>query len=151
MLTSRRNLPAKGGERQDGSAISKGQKRQDDGNASSAKKKKQRGSDVDSTDDSSASLDLHDSDESEDDNEGTGERHSIATNLDEKTKAELVKIFEKQRKQIKDLQKKLEKAKTVQRQTKKQVQIEQHWTGIPTTLTVLASSARHSSSQGTSA
>jgi hypothetical protein len=62
-----------------------------------------------------------------------------------------VKIVKKQRKQIKYLQKKLATAKTVQKQTKKFVEIEQDWTGEESTMpTVSPSSERCSSSQGTS-
>ncbi len=43
-----------------------------------------------------------------------------------------MKIVKEQRKQIKHLQKKLATAKTSQKQTKKQVQIEQDWTGEET-------------------
>ncbi len=56
----------------------------------------------------------------------------ITTTLTEKSRTELVKIVQEQRKQIKYLQNKLAKAKTVQRQTKKQVQMEEHWTGEET-------------------
>ncbi len=56
----------------------------------------------------------------------------ITTKLTDKSRTELVKIIKEQRKQIKYLQNKLAKAKAVQRQTKKQVQMKQHWTGKET-------------------
>ncbi len=56
----------------------------------------------------------------------------ITTNLIEKSRTELVEIIKEQRKQIKYLQKKLAMVKTAQKQTKKQVQIEQDWMGEET-------------------
>jgi hypothetical protein len=56
----------------------------------------------------------------------------LTTNLIEKSRTELVEIIKEQRKQIKYLQKKLAMAKTAQKQTKKQVQIQQDWTGEET-------------------
>jgi hypothetical protein len=126
-------LPTKGIDRQEGSAAGLGQKRRGVKNASSSKKKKQRLIDDNSTNDLStswlggSSLDL-DSDEDND----ISQNRRITTNLSEKSRTELVKIIQEQRKQIKYLQNKLAKAKTVQRQTKKQVQMEEHWTGEET-------------------
>ncbi len=56
----------------------------------------------------------------------------MTTNLTEKSRTELVKIVKEQRKQIQYLQIKLATAKAAQKQTKKQVQIEQDWTGEET-------------------
>ncbi len=69
--------------------------------------------------------------DSDEDND-ISQKGRITTNLTEKSRTELVKIVKEQRKQIEYLQNKLAKAKTVQRQTQKQVQMEQHWTGEET-------------------
>jgi hypothetical protein len=53
-------------------------------------------------------------------------------NLTEKSRTELVKIVKEQRKQINYLQKKIATVKTAQKQSKKQVQIEQDWMGEET-------------------
>ncbi len=133
MDKSKRKLPTKGSDRQEGSAAGLGQKRPGVNNASSTKKKKQQLIDDNSTNDLStgwlggSSLDS-DSDEDKD----ISQNGRISPNLTEKSRTELVKIIKEQRKQIKYLQKKLAMAKTVQKQTKKQVQIKQDWTGEET-------------------
>jgi hypothetical protein len=68
-------------------------------------------------------------DSDSDEDSDISQKGRITTNLTEKSRTELVKIGKEKRKQIKFLQNKLAKAKTVQRQTKKQVQMEQHWMG----------------------
>ncbi len=50
----------------------------------------------------------------------------------EKSKTDLVNIVLKQKKQIIDLQEKLDKSKIIQNQSKKQVKIFQNWTGEET-------------------
>ncbi len=67
-----------------------------------------------------------------DEDNDISQKGMISTNLTEKSRTELVKIVKEQRTQIKYLQNGLAKAKTVQRQTKKQVQMEQNWTGEKT-------------------
>jgi hypothetical protein len=129
----RRKSPTKGSDRQEGSAASLGQKRPGVNNATSTNKKKQSFISNDSANDSStgwsggSSSDL-DSDEDNDPNQ----KGRLTTNLTEKSRTELVKIVKEQRKQIKYLQKELATAKTAQKQTKKQVQIEQDLTGEET-------------------
>jgi hypothetical protein len=126
----RRNLSTKGSDRQEGSVAGLGQKRPGVKNRSSTMKKKQRLIDNDSTDDLSTGqlggLSL-DSDSDEDNN--ISQKGRITTNLTEKLRTELVKIVKEKRKQIKYLQNKLAKAKRVQRQMKKQVQMEEHGMG----------------------
>ncbi len=129
----RRKLPTKGSDRQEGSAAGLGQKRPGVNNTSSTKKKKQSFINTDSTNDLStgwsggSSSDL---DNDEDNN--PNHKGRLTTNLIEKSRTELVEIIKEQRKQIKYLQKKLAMAKTAQKQTKKQVQIQQDWTGEET-------------------
>jgi hypothetical protein len=132
-MSPMRKLPTKGSDRQEGSAAGLGQKRPGVNNASSTKKKKQSFIDNDSANDLSTGwsgvLSLNsDSDEDNDSNQ----KGRLTTNLTEKSRTELVKIVKEQRKQIKYLQIKLATAKTAQKQTKKQVQIEQDWTGEET-------------------
>jgi hypothetical protein len=129
----RRKLPTKGSDRQEGSAASLGQKRLGVKNAANMKKKKQQLIVNNSTNDLSTSQSGGsnlDSDSDEDNN--ISQKGMITSNLTEKSRTELVKIVKEQRKHIKYLQNKLAKAKTAQRQTKKQVQMEQHWTGEET-------------------
>ncbi len=64
-----------------------------------------------------------------DEDNNISQKGRITTNLTEKSRTELVKIVKEQRKPIKYPQKKLATAKTVQKQTKKQVKIEQDWMG----------------------
>jgi hypothetical protein len=71
-------------------------------------------------------------DSNSDEDTAISQKGRITTNLTEKSRTELVKILKEQRKQIKYPQKKLAMAKTVQKQTKKQVHIEQDWTGEET-------------------
>ena len=72
------------------------------------------------------------SDSDSDEDGDLNQKGRLTTNLTEKSRTELVKIVKEQRKQIKYLQKKLATAKTAQKQTKKQVQIEQDWMGEET-------------------
>ncbi len=67
-----------------------------------------------------------------DEGNNPNQKGRLTTNLTEKSRTELVKIVKEQRKQVEYLQKKLATAKTVQKQTKKQVQIEQDWMGEET-------------------
>jgi hypothetical protein len=68
----------------------------------------------------------------EDDNSGKQRGSTITTKLMEKSKMDLVNIVLKQRKQIIDLQEKLDKSKIIRNQSKKQVKIFQNWTGEET-------------------
>jgi hypothetical protein len=117
--SQRRKLPTKGSDRQKGSATGLEQNRPRVKNASSTKKKKQRLIDNNSTNDLSTGwsggLSL-DSDSDKDNN--ISQKGRITTNLTEKSRTELVKIVKEQRKQIKYLQNKLAKAKTMQKQMK---------------------------------
>ncbi len=62
----------------------------------------------------------------EDDDSGKQRGSTITTKLMEKSKANLVNIVLKQKKQIIDLQEKLDKSKIIQNQSKKQVKIFQN-------------------------
>ncbi len=68
----------------------------------------------------------------EDDDSGKQRGSTITTKLMEKSQTDLVNIVLKQKKQIIDLQEKLEKSKIIWNQSKKQVKIFQNWTGEET-------------------
>jgi hypothetical protein len=129
----RRKLPTKGNDRQEGSAANLGLKRLGVNNASSTKKEEQCFIDNDSANDLSTGWSggsSSDSDSDEDNN--PNQKGRLTTNLTEKSRTELVKIVKEQRKQIKYLKKKLAMAMKAQKQMKKQVQIEEDWTGEET-------------------
>jgi hypothetical protein len=65
----------------------------------------------------------------EDDNSRKQRGSTITTKLMEKSKTDLVNIVLKQKKQINDLQEKLDKSKIIRNQSKRQVKIFQNWTG----------------------
>ncbi len=82
-------------------------------------------------DKASSELELDD----EDDNSRKQRGSTITTKLMEKSKTDLVNIVLQQKKQIIELQEKLEKSKIIQNQSKKQVKIFQNWTGEETNYT----------------
>jgi hypothetical protein len=124
MDKSKEEVAYKGSDRQEGSAAGLGQKRPGVNNTSSTKKKKQSFINDDSANDLSTSWSGGSSlDSDSDEDKHSNQKGRLTTNLTEKSRTELVKIVKEQRKQIKYLQEKLATAKTVQKQTKKQVQI----------------------------
>jgi hypothetical protein len=68
----------------------------------------------------------------EDNDSGKQRGSTISTKLMEKSKTDLVNIVLQQKKQIIDLQEKLDKSKIILNQSKKQVKIFQNWTGEET-------------------
>jgi hypothetical protein len=116
-----------------GSAAGLGLKRPRVNNASSTNKKKQHFIDNNSANDlSTGQSGGLSSDSNSDEDIDPNQTGRLDTNLTEKSRTELVRIVKEWRKQIKYQQKKLATAKTVQKQTKKQVQIEEDWMGEET-------------------